>query len=189
MINLFINYYQDKNQIRQKELDFCLLKNISNSALNTIIIDSQSRLTFKFFFDRINKVTTDNDINIVANSDIFFDENIVLAEKITIEQCFALSRWDFLTDGSVKHYFRPDSQDTWIFRGKIKPTVFSDFNIGYRGCDNRLAYELNKAGYKVSNPSVTIKSYHVQNSNIRNYNMTDQFLVPGPYLTVEPIIL
>src|ERR1700743_100334 len=143
MINLFINYYQDKNPIRQKEIDFCLLKNLNNNLINTIIINSQDRLTFKFFFDRINKVTTDNDINMVCNSDIFFDESIGLAEKISTDQCFALSRWDMLSDGSVKHYFRPDSQDTWIFRGKIKQNVFSDFNLGYRGCDNRLAHELN----------------------------------------------
>ena len=30
MINLFYNYYKDKNKERQKEIDFCLEKNLSN---------------------------------------------------------------------------------------------------------------------------------------------------------------
>lgn len=189
MINLFTNYYQDKNPIRQKEIDHCLMKNLCNISLNTIVINSQDRLTFKFFFDRINLVSSDSDVNIVANSDIYFDHTIDIVEKMGPEQCYALSRWDVTIDGSAKHYISADSQDTWIFKGKIKSNLFSDFNLGYRGCDNRLAFELNKAGYKVTNPSVTIKSYHVQNSNVRNYNMTDQFLVPGPYLTLHPMAL
>lgn len=189
MINLFVNYYLDKNPLREKEINYCLLKNLSNPELNTIVLNSQNRLTFKFFFDRINLVSLEDDINIVANSDIYFDQTILLSEKINQDQCYALSRWDVLLDGSAKHYFRQDSQDAWIFRGKIRDNLFSDFNLGYRGCDNRLAHELNKIGYQVSNPSISIKSYHVQNSNVRNYNMTDSFLVPGPYHTIIPTVL
>lgn len=186
MINLFTNYYKGTNPVRQKEIDLCLYHNLSNRFLNTMVLNCQDRLTFKFFFDKINKITSENDINIVANSDIYFDEGVQLVSTISPIQCYALSRWDVLSDGSVKHFNRPDSQDTWVFRGKIKADVQADFNMGFRGCDNRLAHELKRAGYDVINPSITIKSYHVQNSNIRNYNLSKYFLVPGPYHTIKP---
>lgn len=187
MINLFINYYKDTNSVRQKELDYCIFKNISNQFLNTVVINSQDRLTFEYFFKKINLISGPDDINVVSNSDIYLDETIMLAEKMGKNQCFALSRWDSLSNGTVKHFNRADSQDTWVFKGKIKENLAANFNMGFRGCDNRLAHEIRKAGYNISNPSLTIKTYHVQNSNIRNYTVTsDKFLVQGPYLTITP---
>ena len=50
MINLFTNYYIDKNSDRQKEIDLCLAKNLSNKLLNVVVLDSQARLTYKDFF-------------------------------------------------------------------------------------------------------------------------------------------
>lgn len=189
MINLFINYYRDKNSERQKEIDTCLFKNLNNPELNTIVIDSQERLKFSYFFDKINQVSGPSDINIVANSDIYFDQGVLLTQKISENECYALSRWDVKPDGEFHLFDRPDSQDVWVFRGKVKTNMFGDFNMGFRGCDNRLAFELNKVGYKVTNPSKTIKSYHLHNTNIRNYNMSNSYLVPGPYLTVKPSLL
>lgn len=37
MIRLYINWYNDKNDNRQKELDFCLDKNINNNCIDEII--------------------------------------------------------------------------------------------------------------------------------------------------------
>lgn len=189
MINLYINYYKDKNLERQKEIDYCFYKNISNENLNVIILDSQARVTFKMFFDKINKITFKNDINIIANSDIFFDESLNFVNNIKDNECYALSRWDLDKNGQAKHFNRADSQDTWIIKGFVKKNMFGDFNMGFRGCDNRLAYEFEHAGYKILNPSLTIKTYHLHNTGIRNYNMSPEFLVPKPYLTVNPVSL
>jgi hypothetical protein len=60
--------------------------------------------------------------------------------------------------------------------------VYGNFTLGMRGCDNRIAAEFEIAGYRVSNPSKSIRSYHVHNSGIRNYTTTD--VIPKPYLTI-----
>jgi len=181
MIRLFYNYYEDKHPLRKMEIDMCLQKNLANKFINTIIIESASKPTYEFFFQQINKVTGPDDINIICNSDIFFDETIVLAEGLKHKQLYALSRWEWKHPLHITHFDRPDSQDTWIVKGKVE-NVFGGFTLGIRGCDNRIAYEFHKAGYAVSNPSKSIKTYHVHNSGIRNYTMAD--VVPEPYLTI-----
>lgn|SRR5574337_127368 len=181
MIRLFYNYYEDKHPARKREIDMCLQNNLENKLLNVIIIESPNKPTYEFFFRQINKITGPDDINIICNSDIFFDETIALACGLRDKQVYALSRWDWHNPSRIIFFDRPDSQDTWIIKGKIE-NVFGDFTLGTRGCDNRIAYEFNKAGYTISNPSKSIKTYHVHNSGIRNYTMAD--VVPKPYLTL-----
>ncbi len=181
MIRLFYNYYEDKNPVRKREIDFCLQRNLNNKLITTVIIESASKPTYEFFFEQINKITGPDDINIICNSDIFFDETISLVSGIKDKQLYALSRWNWFNDNYVVFFDRPDSQDTWIVKGKVEG-VFGNFTLGIRGCDNRIAYEFNKAGYGVTNPSKSIRSYHVHNSGVRNYTMAD--VVPEPYLTI-----
>ena len=185
-IRLFYNYYEDKNATRKKETDLCLNKNINNLYYDTIIVESENNPTFNFMFEKINKLVGDDDISIICNSDIFFDETILLASNIGAKEVYALSRWDWNENGSSKLFDRSDSQDVWIVRGKVE-NVFGDFTLGAKGCDNRISYEFNQAGYKITNPSKSIKSYHVHNSVVRNYSDID--IVPPPYLKVEPITL
>jgi hypothetical protein len=187
MFNLFITYYKDQNPRRQKELDFCLMHNLKNPLLNTIVFERQDRLPFSFYFGKINKISSNDDINIIANSDIYFDDTLKLAENINANNCYALSRWDDTPDGKSNFFHREDSQDVWIFKGKIKNNLFGDFLLGLCGCDNRLAFEISKAGYKISNPGLSIRAHHYHMSHIRNYIMRDKrYIVPGPYMKVEP---
>lgn len=186
MIRLLYNYYQDKNPARKKEIDFCLQKNLDNPLIKTIIVESAAKPTYDYFFNKINELTQPEDVNIICNSDIFFDETIQLVENIKPKELYALLRWEYLVNRPATHSNRPDSQDTWIVRGKVE-NVFGDFTLGIRGCDNRIAYEFMKSGYDVKNPSQSIKSYHYHLSNIRNYTMS-QF-VPPPYHTFGPTSL
>lgn len=183
MIRLFYNYYSDPHPERKKEIDLCFQKNLENPHLNTVIIESQSRLTYRDFFGRINKIVESEDISIICNSDIFFDESIKLVENMKSSEVYALSRWEMGTDGGVNFCNRPDSQDVWIIKGPVRE-VYGDFHLGRAGCDNRIAYEFRKAGYHVYNPSLSIKTYHVHNTGIRTYTRADT--VPGPYLTLAP---
>ena len=159
MINLFVNYYTDKNAHRQKELDFCLKKNLDNKLLNVVVIDSQNRMTYTDYFKLIKKYSADQeDINIIANLDIFFDSSIELINNIKHNTLFALTRWDYkLETGESVFFDRKDSQDCWIFRGHVVD-VFGDIYLGHPGCDNRIAYEFTKSNWVVSNPSLSIKS-------------------------------
>jgi hypothetical protein len=181
---LFFNYYHDKNPERQKEIEYCLQKNRENPLLDVVVIESEKTPTYNFYFDRINQITGSDDINIICNSDIFFDDTIALASKLNSKDMFALSRWDWYGEGTTpNHRALKNSQDTWIIKGKVN-NVNGDFCLGVPFCDNRIAYEFNRAGYKVSNPSKSIKTYHFHNSGSRNYAANER--VNGQYLFIEP---
>ena len=183
MIRLFYNYYEDKNTVRKREIDFCLQQNLGNPLLNTVIFETANKPTYDIFFQKINEVTGPDDINIICNSDIFFDNSIALVSTMPDKAVYALCRWDWHGPNHIVFADRPDSQDTWIIKGRVD-NVFGNFCLGVLGCDNRIAYEFEKAKYKVSNPSKSIKTYHVHNSGIRNYTRKD--VVPKPYLTIPP---
>jgi len=215
MVNLFINYYIDKNKERHLELMQCFLKNRLNPAIDkiyvfiekenylvvpertvnpkiqwvlTTIIQS-NRPTFTDYFELINSVTGPDDINIVANTDIYFDEENIELIKANIQkgQCYALSRWDVSADGTHKLFDRPDTADTWVFVGKIKDIKNCNFCLGIPGCDNSIAYKLQKE-YRVENPSKSIKSFHLHLSGVRNYLGTKERILP-PYYLMYPHFL
>lgn len=189
-INLFVGYYEDKNPNRNKEFQECVRRNIQNSHINFVIIESQERLKYNDFFKIINEYSDPKDVNVIANLDIYLDPSTChLMERIKPKEMFALCRWDQDKKQNIKFLNRPDSQDTWVFRGHIN--VNCDFYMGYAGCDNRLAKVFADAGWKVTNPSKSIKTVHVHASNIRNYKpgKRNKLVVPGPYLTLPPTTL
>jgi hypothetical protein len=199
---LFLNYYLDKNPDRQWELDRCLTHNLDNPLIDktyvltdvsantlpgvlsaTEVVKFEGRPLFSDFFRVANEYAAAGDVTIIANTDIYFNHTLQHIHDLEDEECYALSRWDD-TPGGLKPFHYWDSQDAWIFRGKIKP-VYGDFSMGIPGCDNRLAYELKKAGYTVSNPCQTIYAMHVHNSAIRHYTSTTT-AIPKPYVLVSP---
>lgn len=199
MIRLFINYYTDKDPIRDAELKECLKKNVENRIIDEIYLISKTdnfdvpdrctvligqRPTYDDFFRLINERVAPDDISIIANSDIFFDKSIGAVAKMSDNDCYALSRWDILDGGKIEHHNVGWSQDVWIFRGQIKKTRPCGFHLGIAGCDNSIAYWLLDAGYNISNPSYHIKSYHLHLSEVRNYDKNDK--IPGPYHLVFP---
>lgn len=180
-MNLFINHYIDPDPLRNEELQTCFENNKAN---NFTIYILEGRPTFNDFFKKINEVTGDHSINIIANSDIYFPEmNYEMFKNLTFDICYALTRWNVSADGKEEFHNNSGSQDTWIFRGKVKE-VNADFTQGVAGCDNKLAYLLEKAGYKVINPSRTIKTYHLHNSEVRYYDKKivngDIYRLPRP---------
>lgn len=180
-IRLYYNYYQDSNPERRKEIDFCLEQNRNSKLFETILIESNELPTYNLFFNKINELSGPYDINIICNADIFFDDTINFTTGMGLSDVYALSRWDW-HDGSSQLRDLQNSQDTWIIRGKVQ-NVDGNFTLGKSYCDNRIAYEFRRAGYNVSNPSKSIKTYHVHNSNIRNYVPGEpRDNIPGPYL-------
>lgn len=177
MIRLFINKYTDKNPARNKELEKCFAFNQDLFGPENVIIFN-SRLPFSDFFAMINLCVNENEISIIANSDIYF-QSLLWLETIKANEVFALSRWEGNT-----LYDHEDSQDAWIFRGKIKPVPDCNFGLGIPGCDNAIADRLQRAGYTVLNPSKSIKAIHLHSSNIRNYDR--RITVPKPYLLIKP---
>lgn len=189
MINLFVNLFQHKDVSRQKELEYCFEKNEANKLINKIIVvNRDERATYGDFFNAMNDYP--NDINIIANSDIYFDDTIRLVDKITKRQCYALTRWEDINGHVIdfnERHGKPSppqwSQDAWIFKGspnlegfhtvvasnnsRITKTI--PFNLGIPGCDNKFAALLKEKGFKVTNPSLSIKAIHKHRTDKRDY--------------------
>jgi hypothetical protein len=179
-IHLYTTFYNEKNDFRRKELFTCLKYNLQNTAiakvtlfnegdslahLNTNSIDEiliTQRPTYQDFINYINKHTSEEDIHIIANTDIYFDKHIGVLQHLNLKNtCLAISRWDTTETKKPKLYNHNDSQDVWIFKGHIKPELNANFPLGVPRCDNRLLYEIERAGYTVLNPAFSIKSYHI----------------------------
>lgn len=208
MTNLFVNYYNDNSQARQKEINECLSHNIANPLIDNIylIVDSlkinfydfdqsekvekvvyPERPTYSYLFELANTKVTSDGITIVSNSDIYFDDHglSLIKDYLQPETCYALSRWERESDGTVNLFDRADSQDSWIFKGPIKHIDNCNFTMGRPGCDNAICERIEAAGYMIQNPSRDIKSIHVHKSNIRNYIYSDQ-RVEQPYKFIPP---
>lgn len=195
MIRLFINYYEDVNPDRQAELLECICRNLVNPYIDKIhvLIDAPTpsefnndkvvlhqiitRPSYDDFIAIIKSVSSQDDVNIISNTDIWFDHTIDMVRYIEHHTLYALSRYD---DNIL--WDHADSQDCWIFRLPIEVPL--PFKLGIPGCDNRLLYVFHKAGWKISNSSLSIKTHHIHKTNIRNYKPTDQ--VPGPYGLCKP---
>lgn len=202
MVNLFINYYIDKNPERRSELMTCFIKNGLCKAIDkTFVIAANKeeitgkalvwvykdrRPTFGDFFKLINSVSGEDDLNIIANTDIYFDEaNIELIKNnIQPDECYTLARWDIYFDGKPHHFNRRDTNDVWAFKGRIRDIPDCDFTLGLPGCDNAICERIQRAGYVVKNPSMDVKTYHLHLSGVRNYDR--KVVVPKPYLLITP---
>ena len=198
MVNLFTSIYTDKSLIRQKELIYCLNKNIDNPHIEKIylfvdgfvdlpesdklVLIPFQRPTYRDFFNLIDRtVAAREDISIVANTDIYFN-NTLNQLALNERQCIALSRWDDKPGGLKLHNER-FSQDVWIFRGKMRNVNFCDFFLGIPGCDNRIAYELHSAGYAMYNPASRIQAIHYHRSDLHNYDGRT-LKIQRPYLFI-----
>jgi hypothetical protein len=159
------------------------------------------RPTYSDFFKIMSARANKNTISILANSDIIYDETINLTKYMRPEEeAYALLRWehDKLIRNAGSEWYKkvdlskvdhkihdaePGSQDTWIFRGKIKEMA-ADFCLGLPACDNAIAWVIKDAGYELSNPAMTIKTHHHHESGIRNYMNTTERVWAGNYLMI-----
>lgn len=192
-INLFSGYFKTDNKSRQKELDYCLNKN-QNSGLFERVILFDDRPTYNDFFKQTKNYP--EDINILCNGDIYFNETLKHVFTMGENDCFALTRSE-LKDGEIvsfgeMHQYNAEakakhSQDVWIFNGEVKKYIDGWFHLGIPGCDNRIAYEILRAKYKLRNPSDIIQAIHVHKEESRNYNLPEGYnkRVPPPYKWVE----
>lgn len=187
-INLFTSFYEDSNPSRANELKECLIKNSIDKNIDRVILMNHPRPTYMDFF----VMTQDfpDDINIIANSDIYFDDSLCILKSMAEDQqvfekiitksdisdiCLALTRWDVMIDNIPSRFIDRGSQDAWIFFGAVKnmDKMDASYSLGTPGCDNRIAREIFDAGYQVYNPSETIRILHLHNTGIRNYKIKD----------------
>ena len=211
-MNLLVGFYADAAPGRTEEFVECLRRNTDNPLINTIrvfledplppaeakarfpglahpkvhLVAHGRRLTFKRLFDYANLHLARAGA-IIANADIYFDDTLALIEGDTIAgRMLCLSRWDEVQEGVLRHLDRPDSQDAWIFEPPL-PGFNCDFCLGKPGCDGRLAYEAERAGLTVSNPSRSLRARHLHRSSVRRYSSRER--LHGPLRFVPPSFL
>ena len=162
-INLFVNWFDSK--VRPEEFEFCYKQNLK---IFDKVINFRDRPTFNDFFKYGARF--DDEINVIANLDIYFNESIRLAKWIKEDNFYCLTRHEDDGKGNIitfkeRYYGHPGdwSQDAWIFTGKKILEIDAPFMLGERGCDNHLAWLAKEAGFKVHNPCLDIMAIHRHN--------------------------
>ena len=208
MFELITTYYKATEPERESENMQCLVNNLNHPLIDKVHLFLQSsdrpnlskhdklnfvlhskRPTFSELFAYGNSLCI-HKIKVVANSDIYFDETLKLvSDALDRWQILALTRWDLKSDNNIEFYNNFKSQDVWIFKKMIEPNI-GNYHIGRHGCDNRLVYEFKSRNYKISNPSLSIKSIHVHQSALRTYfNDPNYQYVRPPFDYLLPISL
>lgn len=186
-VHLLTSHYSDAHPARQQEILTTLEQNLANPHIgkvhlfdetNTVGSDARiqrvgpaenaPRVTYRDFFNYANTYLR-NEIVIIANTDIFFDDSLAtLVEYDLKDRLLCLSRWDEQPGEAPVFFDHPDSQDAWIFRSPIREFE-CDWPLGVPACDNRLAYEAARVGIRLANPSLSIRARHIHTSRVRNY--------------------
>lgn len=195
--HLFTSFFDSGSPARQRELLQCLRSNLANKYIDSVTVLSQvsldtidpklkvitsERPTYQMMINQANKVSSDNDVVIISNSDIYFDDTILWPHGVNMNATMlALSRWDVASNGAKRLFANEHSQDTWVFKGKIN-VIGADYFFGVPGCDNRFAHDVERMGYRVKNTAKDIICHHLHNTNVRAYTQKDR--LQGDYLPV-----
>jgi len=207
-LNLIIEYFQSKNHIRNGEYLYCLHENIGIDEINNIYIFVEEGSDLNFDSPKIKKIVTKerptyqdlfeycnehmkDEICIVANADIIFDDTLRYFESLNMEkQFYGLSRWEISTnDGKnweIEPYDNAASQDVWIFKTPVLTSDDMNYTMGKPGCDNKIFYHMRQLGYTCRNPGKKVITIHFHISNFRTYDWNND-RIPGPYLLVAPV--
>jgi len=140
----------------------------------------KKRLTYYDFVKYVKESVPANTIVMLCNADIYCSDSLLDLWKMKMEdRMLALLRWDVDETGEAKVFGpRADSQDSWIF---LSTSIHSrqwkkesyDFQLGQPGCDNAFAGHILRQGMLLSNPALTFQTFHLHQSNVRNYNKND----------------
>lgn len=206
IVTLYYNYYIDPRDDRRAEIDACLARAANTPEIDRIVVLAEpgtplpirraelvqvaGRPTFQEFFNIVDARSTDDDINIIINSDCFLDpRDIKKLRGIRDNEAYCIRRRDLLTANPIKidqrrtherlRQYPDDSQDCWVIKGRSRRPMTIGFPMGKPGCDNRLAHELKNVGYRIADPYYYVRLYHYHRERGRGYSACDR--VPGPY--------
>lgn len=209
-ISLFLPYYTPKDQDRAAEINFCLQKNCENSHIRKIfllkddvppcpivnekidVIQIRQRPTYGDWLRLAIERCPDN-VAILANSDIYFDDTILHIAKLFSEHSrsfAAISRYDKIGENIAPHPNPHWSQDTWaVVPSEIEYSVVRSADLiplGKPRCDNKIAYLFAINGYKIFNPVSEVKTIHVHESGLRYYDKRGDTDIKGGMAMVHP---
>lgn len=190
-VHLFVPFFQSSSTKTQDKLCECVWRNNDCQYIDSIWLlvedpfhmdayfelakvrvvrpPQRTRQTFGDMLALMRQPEHADSVNILANSDIYFDDTLSLIDEATLPDnaCFALSRVDCTLAGDRCPFWDARSQDAWIFRGSPRAVECDAFYFGRPGCENRFAHELQRSGYVVSNPCKSIFANHLHESGMR----------------------
>jgi hypothetical protein len=205
--NLYLEYYESTDLIRNNEVISTIKKNVQSKLFHNIfifteienfridgsnVIHTSKRMTYSNFINFSNDYLKDKNpnewVNIIANSDILFNDTILMAKNISEKEFYAITRYD--SSGKIHKnnwniFWFSDSQDTWVLRGQCT-LIGGDFSLGVPGCDAKIAYDFFKSGYIVSNPSLSIITTHIHFCSRRGSSGNNSLRLKRPYLIIKP---
>lgn len=150
-----------------------------------------------FFRDVAERYRSEDAIVALANADMYMGEELADVWRIQWEdRAICLLRWDDLGEGARKaHIFGPraDSQDVWMFSaqsiaGRRWEGSDTEILLGQPGCDNAILRPLLQQRFLLSNPALSLKTYHLHNSKVRTYTKKDT-IYSSVYIHLEPTYL
>jgi hypothetical protein len=183
-LHLHISLFQQRDSKRALELETCLRRNLEHPLLSRVTvldegvdwallqhpkvrrIPTRARPRFRDFLPHLEANAT----NIISNNDIHFDSSLRRLPWLRLGENDLLALTRHEPDGTLFREADADSQDTWIFRGRPPVLAQCDFYLGTPGCDNRLLYLFEAAGYRTLNPSKVIRCWHLHASPLRAYD-------------------
>lgn len=211
---VFTQFFKHTSAPRFKEIKECLIKNCECPHIDKIVLINEKdysdefkkikgaekitqfvsgrRLTYANFLQYVYDMVPANVFTVLCNADIYFGDSLLDLHKINMEdKMLGLLRWDVDTNGEAKIFGpRADSQDAWIFLSdsiKSRKWDYSKFNfqLGQAGCDNAFAGHILRQKFVISNPAVSFKTFHLHNTNIRNYDKKD-YIRADVYINLAP---
>lgn len=196
---LITQWYKTKSELRNYELQAAFLSNIDlkfdeiivfiEGTPAPIVSDNityyqiDESITFKAFADMVNDERYRDVVITLTNTDIYLDRDYL--EKVSSIQkleLFAISRYE----NNVLTPSPQLCQDTWCIRGQpLLQSVLDQAHIplGRLGCESRFAEVFHAAGFKVSNPCLTIRNHHIQKEASRH---NEQLRIYGTYCIIPP---
>lgn len=166
-----------------------LLRALRPTGTRLVTTRPSGRLRFDMAFYLANHFTKrygSGLTHILCNSDIVIPSTAVDQIKGVLgsgeRRFLCLTRWN-KREGGVSLYNVLYSQDTWAWRGQINVELGKDIDLGRGGCDNALMDRVRRSGISVLNPSRSIVTVHVHESEVRSWAPAEVF---GPYSVMAP---
>lgn len=220
-INLFVQFFIHPHAERCEEIKFCLKANVMNPLIQYIYLlnENQKDGTYRPFTEEELGISSEKIIqiplghrlmysdvfkfahemnchgyNVLANSDIFFDDSLANILKSDMNQtpimmCQLRYEYDGTPTGIKIFGPRPDSQDAWLWHSKWTNKLIHNksfhFQLGQAGCDNHITYLFKISGFALVNDPQLVHCLHYHKTQIRDYKQKDA--IKPPYMLVQPL--
>lgn len=129
------------------------------------IVPFGRRPYYSEYFEYANRALPEGRVAIVANSDIEFDSSLSILKERNLRDIFICLSRDLGNTGHNPML----CQDSWIFQLPVKPELISSsgWPLGIGAGDHKIAYEAERAGYRLLNPGQSINATHRHDSKVR----------------------